>query len=780
MIKRLLLAFVFLLLVALGRTAVADGPLILTDDPDEYPLGLYLEYLEDEEKTWTIDDVTSAELAPQFVRGSEEVPGFGFTDSAYWVRISAVNEAELFTSWLLWVKVNLFFLDVYLPAVDGAGYDVVQTGTARPFDTRDLDHPEFLFDLSLPPGEEQTIYARFESEGSLNLGMSIISVPAMAQRTLVEQRAYTFIYGALIVLIVYNLVLFFFLREASYIYYVLFFLAMLLALMWIPNFAHQYIWPEAGRFNAVAGQLLYVVSIIFALMFTDTFLRVPVYRPRLHKVLVGLIIVLALIIPLQFINLGWAGRFTFLFSMTGLIMMLASGFVIWRDGYKPARYFLLAWLMFLVVIGIGVFALVGLLPYNAISIWGIQLSIVVLALVLSFALADRVRLLRQQRESAQIEVAREQQEAIRLKDEYTRSIEDVNERLESEFEQRLRELSFAQAQIGTIFENSPLGIGTASLEGNILSANAAMARIFGYSEEEILQVNVDDFFPDDAIREALMQELMQERLIKAPMLQLQRKDGSLIYTNLTESLLSRADQDVLLGVVDDITGQVLAEQLLQERVEVEAIAAERTRIAGELHDSVTQTLYTSSLIAEALPKVWKTHPDEAINGLEELRNLSQGALAEMRTLLLELRPGDLAERSLSELLHQLTDGMSARTEIPITTTVIGNCELPTDVQIVFYRIAQEGLNNVSKHARASRAAVSLNCQDGRFELRISDNGRGFDSEINQPHELGLRIMRDRAEAIGADIVVNSSVGKGTEIAVSWQFSEGQESEDGQN
>ena len=263
-----------------------------------------------------------------------------------------------------------------------------------------------------------------------------------------------------------------------------------------------------------------------------------------------------------------------------------------------------------------------------------------------------------------------------------------------------------------------------------------------------------------------------------PRLQLQRKDGTLIHVNLTESLLTREDQEVLLGVVDNITDQVLAERALQEQAKAAAIAAERARIAGELHDSVTQTLYTTSLIADALPKVWHTHPEEALESLQELGKLTKGALAEMRALLLELRPGEFAERDLSTLLRQLTDAMAGRTEIPIATTIIGNCQLPIEVRVAFYRIAQEALNNISKHARASRAAVSLNFQGDHTILKVSDNGRGFDPQFSQPDELGLAIMRERSQAIGAEFAINSSREKGTEIVVSWSPTEKSEGSHG--
>jgi PAS domain S-box-containing protein len=336
---------------------------------------------------------------------------------------------------------------------------------------------------------------------------------------------------------------------------------------------------------------------------------------------------------------------------------------------------------------------------------------------------------------------------------------------------RTQELAFAQAQIGTLFESSPLAIGTASLDGKILSGNAAMARMFGYSEDELIGANVTDFFQQAGQRKEIIKRLRSEKIVQTQGKQLKRKDGSLFYANISESILERENQEVILGVVDDITDQLAAEQALKEKDEAAAVAAERNRIANELHDSVTQSLYSASLIAEALPKVWTKHPQEARRSLEELRSLTQGAQAEMRTLLLELRPGELADRKLSELLRQLTDAMSARTDLPITVTVVGDCQLPTDVQIAYYRITQEALNNISKHARANRAWVNLRCGQDRVTLRVGDNGRGFDPAISQIHQLGLQIMRERAEAIGADLSITSQPGQGTEVKVVWQVAE---------
>jgi two-component system nitrate/nitrite sensor histidine kinase NarX len=265
-----------------------------------------------------------------------------------------------------------------------------------------------------------------------------------------------------------------------------------------------------------------------------------------------------------------------------------------------------------------------------------------------------------------------------------------------------------------------------------------------------------------------MKRLRSEKIFQSHSQQLRRKDGSLFYANITESIFERENQEVILGFVDDISDQIAAEQALKEKEEAAAIAAERSRLANELHDSVTQTLYSASLIAEALPKVWQKQPDEALRSLEELRTLTQGAQAEMRTLLLELRPVELTDRELSELLRQLADAMSARTELPISLTVVGKCHLSTDGQTAFYRITQEALNNINKHARASQAWVNLRCERDRVTLRIGDNGRGFDPESHQTDHFGLQIMHERAAAIGADLTIKSQPSQGTTITAIWQ------------
>jgi signal transduction histidine kinase len=242
-----------------------------------------------------------------------------------------------------------------------------------------------------------------------------------------------------------------------------------------------------------------------------------------------------------------------------------------------------------------------------------------------------------------------------------------------------------------------------------------------------------------------------------------------------------ADRTVALSRANELLKQEIAErkraeEALAQRAAEAAVAAERSRLARDLHDAVTQLLFSASLIAEALPEIWEHDQDEGRELLAEMRRLSRGALAEMRTLLLELRPATLTETSLGELLHQLAEAATGRTDVSIVVREDGAPVLPHEVHVALYRIAQEALNNIIKHARARRATISLCCVPGgvrgdgqqQVTLSVMDDGCGFDPGHIPPDHMGLGIIRERAERIGAELGIESVLGRGTEVTVRWR------------
>jgi PAS domain S-box-containing protein len=226
----------------------------------------------------------------------------------------------------------------------------------------------------------------------------------------------------------------------------------------------------------------------------------------------------------------------------------------------------------------------------------------------------------------------------------------------------------------------------------------------------------------------------------------------------------------LRAFVDQAAIAIENARLYSQAQELAAVE-ERSRIAHDLHDAVSQTLWSACLIADGLPAVWDKDPSEGRRNLDTLRQMTRGALAEMRALLLELRPAALAEVDLGELLRQLTQAFTGRTRIPVALIITERRMLPPEVQATLYRITQEALNNIARHAAASQVAVYLCHEPGRVELRVCDNGIGFKLDEVAPGHLGIGIMRERAESIGASLKIDSQVGRGTTVEASWEESE---------
>jgi PAS domain S-box-containing protein len=388
--------------------------------------------------------------------------------------------------------------------------------------------------------------------------------------------------------------------------------------------------------------------------------------------------------------------------------------------------------------------------------------------------------------------------------------EDIDEQ-----KRALEHLRESEARFRAMYDNAAVGMAMMSLDRKIISINQVAEKMTGYTPDELynsdpsrlshpddVQIGIEQF--KDMVAGKIPGFQMEKRFI--------RKSGETFWGRVTYSVVPD-QQDIpeyLVGIIEDVTNEIVSreklasqeaeyrrtlEQRVEERTyeladanlrlmdEIEqrkrveealaskaaedAVTAERTRLARELHDAVTQTLFASSLIAEVLPDLWNMDVDEAKKSTEELRQLTRGALAEMRTLLLELRPAALTQSKLGDLIRQLCEAFIGRSRLPINLTVEGDRSLPPEVQVAYYRIAQESLNNVFKYARASRVNVSLYSTPVGVHLDICDNGIGFDMSNLKPTSLGMRIMRERAEAVGAQLSISSEPGKGVCIDLDW-------------
>jgi len=235
--------------------------------------------------------------------------------------------------------------------------------------------------------------------------------------------------------------------------------------------------------------------------------------------------------------------------------------------------------------------------------------------------------------------------------------------------------------------------------------------------------------------------------------------GFLFVESATAGFFAEGHADRLVAVADQ-AGAAISNARLAGRASELAATEERQRLARELHDAVNQTLWTASLTAESLARDVDEESDLR-HRVDRLGQLTRGALAEMRALLLELRPSELAEISLDQLIEHLLAALECRRMLDVVVE-LDPVTLEPATHITFYRIAQEGLGNVAQHSEATRLSVRLS-KGPPTELVIIDDGSGFDRDAVPAGHFGLSIMSERAESVGAKLDINSTPGEGTTL-----------------
>jgi PAS domain S-box-containing protein len=244
--------------------------------------------------------------------------------------------------------------------------------------------------------------------------------------------------------------------------------------------------------------------------------------------------------------------------------------------------------------------------------------------------------------------------------------------------------------------------------------------------------------------------------------------GTLSAYSLGSPRLFSSDQlDLLQGLADQ-AAQAIDNARLREQASQLAVMQERARLARELHDSVTQSLYSLTLLAEGWQRLIRSgQAGNVVETLSEMGEIAQQALKEMRLLVYELRPPTLEEEGLLGALHQRLAAVEKRAGLEARLLAEDLVDLSAPIEEGLFRIAQEALNNSLKHAAATSVTVRLGADDQGLVMEVADNGRGFDmrAETDQQGGIGLATMRERAERLGGSLEVRSALGQGTTVLV---------------
>lgn len=206
-------------------------------------------------------------------------------------------------------------------------------------------------------------------------------------------------------------------------------------------------------------------------------------------------------------------------------------------------------------------------------------------------------------------------------------------------------------------------------------------------------------------------------------------------------------------------------RLLYYQAQELAALQERQRLARELHDSVSQVLYGISLGAHTAKEALQDDPEQVATSLEYVLALSEAGLAEMRALIFELRPESLESEGLVAALNRQLAVLSTRHKLHVNTEIGEEPALSLETKHALYRIAQEALHNIVKHAHAQSVELRLAQKEDTLLLEVSDDGKGFDADQAFPGHLGLRSMQERAAKVGATLTIKSMPGQGTGVSI---------------
>lgn len=405
----ILLILLFILAAPAGAFAGRPQTADRTAKPD-----LHMELLADRTGQLTIKDIVSRPTSGKFMPHDGRTLNFGFSNAAYWLRFRLPDNLDPGKNYLLEVGFPLIDnVDLYIPAATG-GFTIKKAGELVPISDREFRYRNPIFPLSIPEHQGKTLYIRFQDSGSVPFSLALLDANTFTGKLKDQQYGLGIYYGAVLIIIIYNLTIFLMTGIKTYLHYVVYVGSYMLWQMTYNGLAGEYLWPGLPWLTNLAIPFLICASGLFALNFTRTFLRTAINTPRLDKVLAWLMVGFGLVMPLALFSAP--ALTTPLSALLALIFapaVLISSLLSWKNGYRPARYFAIAWFMLLcgtAVLGLKSF---GLLPSVFITEYGQQIGSVLEIALLSLALADRVNIMKQEKEEAQARALQIQAEAAR-------------------------------------------------------------------------------------------------------------------------------------------------------------------------------------------------------------------------------------------------------------------------------------------------------------------------------------------------------------------------------
>ncbi|MEO8020341.1 7TM diverse intracellular signaling domain-containing protein [Polaromonas sp.] len=553
------LRWLWLSLLALAALALhAQGGATSIGQQGSYTLSRAFMVLEDSSGELTLDEVLQPAQQARFnhVPQSGAATNFGLTRSAFWLRIALQAQADAPAQWLLEVAYPaLDQLDLYTP--NNRGEFVRQSGgDLRPFASRVVPHRNHVLPVTLQPGGENLVYLRVQSQGTLSAPVRLWQAPALWQHDQLEYSLLSLYFGLLVGLLLYNLLLYLSVRDRAYLIYVGFVGGMAVSQAALTGMGGQFFWPGQTWWNSVSPPVGMAAAAAFGILFARNFLNSAVRMPRMNRVMLALVgswllaLLAALLLP--YTVSSWMVTVLAVVSVT--VVVLAGALSV-RQKHPGASYFLTAWAVLLLGVATLVLHNTGVLPSNLLTSNSLLIGSALEMVLLSFALADRINIERNEKERAQ---ASSQADQAMLE-----ALSQSQERYRAVLQER-----------EIILANSIVGIAFLTPEGRFRWANQAMLEIFGAGDRPLTSMEPFYLSREQYLRVGgEVAACIGEGRAYLTEIQVRQYNGTLIWISLSGKAVSPRDlsQGTVWVMMDITRRKELEAELVRTSSEREAI-----------------------------------------------------------------------------------------------------------------------------------------------------------------------------------------------------------------
>ncbi len=439
--SRHLMKMLISLVLCLYAHTVFAGPGVLFSDTSSIKqnIGRNLQILEDKSNSLSVEDVIRSN---DFKQSAADVPILGVSTSTFWVKFTVTNTSNESSLLLELSQPTMEEVALYTQQPDGR-FTVQKSGISLPFSARRYSNQNYIFDLSILKDHSATYFIKVKSSDQIMLPLSIGIPKKILEFASLKDMLFGIFFGLMMVMILYNLFVYFSVRDSSYIFYVIYILLVCLLQTTLQGYAHRFLWTDNYWLTKNSVFILPSLAGIAAMVFSKVFLQTANIVPLLDKILKALIAVFCIAIILVF-----AGSYKLSFGIMQLDTMIGSLFVlylsyrVYRKGNQTALFFLIGWSVLLVGAIIFVLKDFAVFPYNILTNSILEIGTAAEVILLSFALADKINVFRKEKEASQAQALLALQENERI-------VREQNVILEKKVNERTYELKVANDDLST-------------------------------------------------------------------------------------------------------------------------------------------------------------------------------------------------------------------------------------------------------------------------------------------------------------------------------------------